>query len=160
MPKLITPISYSDKLSVCEQVGQPEIKDEVRQVIDLPLADLQPVDGRPPAVGKFLQGDNQGALLRNGKKKGYENYEVLSPIMKTANGVWLYEFAQNVKLVIAKCAILAGSGNGAWMTSTAVVILDFSIVKYVVCNFKGTKFYYGIYNGISPFITFTLFGFY
>ena len=78
MAKLITPIVYENKLAGLSDSFPLTLQAESRAVIDLPLADLQPADDKGSAVGKFLQCDNQGVLLRSGRDKDYKNIETFN----------------------------------------------------------------------------------
>ena len=160
MPKLITPISFSDKLAVCEQIGQPEISDEVRQVITLPLADSQPVDGKPPAVGKFLQSDKHGALLRHFNGQDWENTEHTASGDITEDGLWFTEFSQKVYKVVVFCTYTMIGCHVEWATPDGTLIKALSFLISKQCDFVGTKFYYQTRTYIMGVITFDFYGFY
>jgi len=160
MPKLITPISYSDKLSVCERIGQPVISDDVRQVVNLPLADLQPVDGRPPAVGKFLQANQQAAMLKHFAEQGFTAFEIVGPITKTSSGRWLVTFSQRVGKVLVGVTYSIVGCTIYWASSVGAILKYLSYVHWTRCDFVGTKFYYSMSSYIGGSTTFTFYGFY
>lgn len=160
MPKLITPVSYSDKLAVCEQIGQPDMSDEIRQVIDLPLADLQPADNKPPAVGKFLRASQQGALLKHLSEQGFTSVEYTGLINKTGSDTWLFQFAQLVSFVIVRWTTIIDFGQSYWATPSGGIIKDFVYGVYTVCNFRGTDFYYAHRNDTGGTLLYQIYGFY
>ena len=160
MPKLITPVSFSDKLSVCGKIGQPDITDEVRQAVALPIADLQPAGAKPPAQGKFLQSSNLGTLLKQLAEQGYEQYETLGPFAKTENGIFLATFSRKVYKFVDICTYLIMGCSIAWSTPTGCDIESFTYGLPETHDFVGTKFYYSVKNYIGGTNTFIFYGFY
>lgn len=160
MAKLLTPFGYENKLAGLSESLPLALQDEGRQIIDLPLADLQPAGGKCPAVGKFLRCNQQGALLQKCTEQHFENVEHIASGDITGNVLQLAEFSQKVYKVVVFCTYTMLGCFVDWATpdGTLIKALSFGISKQ--CDFVGTKFYYQTRVYIMGVITFDFYGLY
>ncbi len=77
MSILRTPVIYNEPLTDLNEVGSLRVRDEVKQIINFPVAEQQEVVGGKTAQGKFLSGNPVNALSLD-RDTGFDDLKVVA----------------------------------------------------------------------------------
>lgn len=137
MPKLLTPTQYESALDGLNDVRPLSLTDEVKNALELPVLNVNPVDKDKSVVGKLARCNEQGALLKDSGIWANDFQDFMFLIFPHDESIKTASFAQVVKAVILEITGLIMANELWWCAENGD--------KFIAYRLDGTYFipFYG-----------------
>lgn len=137
--KMVTPVRLEDRLSGLQLPVPPELADDVKSSLDIPIFDSNPSSSSRPVRGKLARCNSQGGLLER-SEKGFDNVVGHEEAISFGPDATTIDFGISIRRISIMADITFGSGD-LFLTDSTYQKMWFTLTDEVWYSFHWNSQY-------------------